>query len=1058
MNNDRATAGWVAIIAALLGAAIYGCSLLLPDAEAGRRRGPRANKTPLSAAAASDPDASLPPDGGEMFAMGAWNQSNGWTEAFDTDAGLTSAIDAQVWRGGSPDASTVLPEAVQGTGVGGTGLSVYSEDVVIARELARMNGTWSQTLIPAVAIGGNTLAQLQASSEFTGVPIALETSCTARGGSGCFMGYLIGDHGESDEAADTATYGDDLITYKDALYANIPAGWLNIYRPKVFFSALGNWAGQDSSRSESLIIPQQITAANADSDLVLIAGNDHYGKDAISIWNEPNNQVHLNEGGQLRKGEFYARIIDLYLNGLMSADIVMYPTNVTVSGANIDIDYTGTIPCIAAGDCDTAALEFDTTAQNCAWTGVQTSGCRYGFTFEDTNPLPAILSSVSVVDNDTIRLTLDKNVPTTGGTWSYRRYAPPLAMGGSGHATSTKDWPAPRGNLRDSTLSTGGISGDETVAWANPVIGWSVAGSRTPDSHVAYWSEDLNATFGFLGEDCVDGTGNQTLYGSAGATWTNVSGSITCDQTTGDAPTDYIGTVNTRIDPDTNSKYSASAPAQDADDDIIVIWSGCATASANSEYLFRWYFGATEHFAINKGTTNVLTFTHNTTGNSGGSIVDNSAAAGATGPWPSTGSRPEAFAYYLSRRHLDDQQKLVECHRSGASSSTCVFTNKNVARADIRAGTFYLFANQTAANYWQSPTYDLVVLTGEQARAFKQTPEKFAEWWSTAYAAFISAAGDSCDAELMSKSGFRISDLVLAHSDVEATLSIPEPPDASVSYVDGGGGAYTISASNTWIDCSGTTLGGLTISSGVDHVYIANCNFVGASGVNIDGTNDHLEIYNSTFSHTGAGVQTFVNIGDNWLLNQVTMEHNDDYAWFASDFDEATMSSNVIVYNSRFKGGPTQSTVRLDGLNGTAWVGNRFAPNASTNPHNLRFQGGTYPDAGSGDTGSFGAHLAEVKDNCMMGGSNVRICNLNTTEVCGTIYFRENDLYSNAGTPDPMDINCDQIGSLQMYGNSFSRINSSYNPWNQSTGGCVPDANTLHDYDAATFPDGGCTF
>lgn len=1042
-----------------------------PDSGADPDAGPDGGFDADASPDADPPDVlGAPPDPEEDYyaMLGCLGQSNDCNQAYDTDASLTSGVDGGVFRGGA-DASDPMPEAVSGTGVGGTGLSVEGSETAFARGMNEL-GVPTLYLPPQITAGGHMIEDLDSDDPEWAVHFqGLNKMCEVLGGSNCFVPWVMSEnHGESDRVNATAGYGTALAAWLDDYQTELSSmstggNWLSHYRTRMYKGLLANWAQMDGDIIEDdLINGSIISICQTDPDIICIGGNYHFGNSTRSVWNLPNNQVHMDGYGQLLQGVVNARVVNAYYRNLLDPidePIVFYPASITCTNNTCDVDYEG-IPCEGYGDCAATSIALDTTNVACPWTGRQGGTCRYGFEYIDDSPNAPTLDSVAVIDDDTVRLTLSGNFREDAQI-AYAWTALKLAHPGNGldMVNQPQASGSPRGNLREDISGTtiadvhSTIDGQEPEIWATPFKITPSGGEAAPAS-VATIFDDLPLDYLLVGEDCPSSTDPWPNRGTAGGSMEHNAGSVTCGNTTGDSPAAMIGATNVdeAVDP-ASSTYEENDIDLHADDDVLFVWAGCANDADANQDLVHWWGNTQEYWRVFVGSTGTMTLQFDTRDNGGSGLVSQNL----TSTFPnSAADRREMVAVLWSNHGSSNQSQVTMC----SVGNGCATTAKGGTWEGLSVADLHFLSARTAANYVTSNTYGIGIGTGEKVRAFKRQYTGFETWWESAASTFCASPPCACDdGEAFSKSGFAISDLSLAHSDVEAELSIPEPPDANVTYIDGSSGAgLTISAGNTWIDCSGTSLGELTLASGVTNVYVANCRFVGNSSSNSDGTNDHIEFYNTTFEATSAGVQTFLNIGDNWLLNEVTMTHNDDYAWFASDFDEATMSFNIIVYNSRFRGGPTQSTVRLDGLYGTAWVDNLFDNNADTNPHNLRFQGGINPDAGSGDTGAFGAHLAEVKGNCMMGGSNVRICNLNSTELCGTIYFRENNLYSSAAVPDPMDINCDQIGALQMYGNAFSRINSSYNPWNQSTGGCAPDANTMHDYDAATFPDGGCSW
>jgi hypothetical protein len=235
-------------------------------------------------------------------------------------------------------------------------------------------------------------------------------------------------HGESDHGGGNQSYDLNLLEWQSDYEADVRALTLQTAPVPMFTDQMSSFTALGAATSTIPI--QQLAAAAARPDRIFIVAPKY-------MLGYVADGVHLTGDGERMLGEYYAKA---WHRVLVEGEpwVPLSPREVQREGAVITVDFNVPAP----------PLVLDTT--------LVTDPGAFGFAFTDTSGASPTITSVELVDEDTVSITL--SAAPTGGN-KRLRYAMTGNVGAAAGPTT-----GARGNLRDSD-ATPSLAGYALFNW-----------------------------------------------------------------------------------------------------------------------------------------------------------------------------------------------------------------------------------------------------------------------------------------------------------------------------------------------------------------------------------------------------------------------------------------------------------------------------------------------------------------------------------------------------------------------------------------------------------------
>lgn len=275
---------------------------------------------------------------------------------------------------------------------------------------------------------------------------------SARYNEGFIVPAILSVHGETDSSS--LTYQADIEQWQTDYETDIQAVTNQPEIIPMFHSQNSNFG------SSPLAAYAMVAASKANPSEHVVVGPKYFLP--------YSDGIHLTNVGYRKLGEYYAKA---YKKVVIDNDTwnPLRPVTQVLDGKNIDVTFTGNV-----GD-----LVLDTDL-------VSNPG-NYGFEYTDDST-SAVIESVTLFDEDTVRVTLD-DVPT--GDNQMISYAITSTSGASGTAGPTT---GARGNLRDSDPTQSLYDDDNNGELDDNLYNWAVHFSEAVSPDVAPILSSISST------------------------------------------------------------------------------------------------------------------------------------------------------------------------------------------------------------------------------------------------------------------------------------------------------------------------------------------------------------------------------------------------------------------------------------------------------------------------------------------------------------------------------------------------------------------------------------
>jgi hypothetical protein len=357
---------------------------------------------------------------------------------------LSTGSGSEVVSAAQPYANVMFNTGVRAGGANLTALVPLVEAFVagegetiasgFANHLTAMTGdatTGIRTLASAHGIGGQpyTVLRKGTAAYANGMAqVAAAVALAAAAGDAYSVRAVAIIHGETDHLNGNQSYDLNLLEWQSDYEADVRLATGQTAPVVMFTDQMSSFTALGSATST--IPVQQLAAARARPDRIVIVAPKY-------MLTYVADGVHLTGTSTRMLGEYYAKA---WHRVLVEGEPwhPVSPHSVTREGAVITVDFHVPAP----------PLALDTT--------LVTDPGTYGFAFTDSSGAPPTIASVTVVDEDTVDITLSA-VPAGGN--QRLRYAMNGVPGAPGGPIA-----GARGNLRDSD-ATIGIDGAPLFNW-----------------------------------------------------------------------------------------------------------------------------------------------------------------------------------------------------------------------------------------------------------------------------------------------------------------------------------------------------------------------------------------------------------------------------------------------------------------------------------------------------------------------------------------------------------------------------------------------------------------